>query len=152
MSDNWINIVPNIPDYIPTSQNAQDAILILKHLSPEADEIAIVEHEHIQFFDCGSNFEMIQCPECKSQIEFDWWGETMSSDFDENSGFHMKKYSLPCCLTNLSLNKLSYHFHQAFGRFALSVMNPNVGALSLEEIEKLEAALGCKISIVYQHL
>jgi len=152
MSDNWINIVPVLAEHTPTPENAQNAIIILKQLAPEAEEITVIEHDKIQFFDCGANLEMIQCPQCKSQIEFDWWGKTMSSDFDENSGFHMKHYNLPCCSTSLSLNKLSYHFHQAFGRFALSVMNPNIGTLSLEDIDKLEAALGCKISVVYQHI
>lgn len=152
MSDNWIIVAPKLPGYIPSADNVQVAMAIFKNLAPDSDEFEIIESEHTQLFDCGSNLENIECPKCKSSLEFDWWGEAMTKDFDESSGFHLKKYSVPCCPAELSLNELSYNFNQAFGRFALSAMNPNVGMLSSENLERLGAALGCQISVVYQHL
>lgn len=152
MSDHWIRIVPALPDHVPALQDIAAAKALFAQLAPEADEIVANEHEHIQFFDCGGNLEAIVCPRCKSQIELDWWGDKMNADFDGTSGFKMKKYELPCCSANFTLNELSYSFHQAFGQFALSAMNPNIGMLSSAEVVKFEAALACKVSVVYQHL
>ena len=152
MSDNWILIVPKRPKHIPSPDNAKVALDLLERSMPDADEIEIVQNEHIQFFDCGANLETITCPRCSADINFDWWGETMSSDYDEKIGFQLNEYRLPCCSTSASLNELIYAFHQAFGRFALSAMNPNIRKMSDDAVSKIEAILDCDVSVVYQHI
>ena len=152
MSDNWILIVPKRPKHIPSPDNAKVALDLLERSMPDADEIEIVQNEHIQFFDCGANLETITCPRCSADINFDWWGETMSSDYDDKIGFQLNEYRLPCCSTSASLNELIYAFHQAFGRFALSAMNPNIRKMSDDAVSKIEAILDCDVSVVYQHI
>ncbi|MEP3423907.1 hypothetical protein [Ascidiaceihabitans sp.] len=152
MSDNWILIVPKSPKHIPLPDNAQASLEHLERLMPDADEIEIVQNEHVQLFDCGSNLETITCPRCSANIGFDWWGEAMSSDHDEKVGFQLKKYRLPCCSTAASLDELTYAFHQAFGCFALSAMNPNIGEISNDAVCKIAAILECEVSVVYQHI
>ncbi|WP_127112916.1 hypothetical protein [Shimia sediminis] len=152
MSDNWILIVPKRPKHIPSPDSAKAALDLLERSMPDADEIDIVQSEHVQFFDCGANLETITCPRCSANIDFCWWGETMSADYDEMLGFQLNEYRLPCCSTSASLNELIYAFHQAFGRFALSAMNPNIGKMSDDAVSKIEAVLDCNVSVVYQHI
>lgn len=148
----WIVIVPRHPQYMPSLDNAQIATKILEQLVSGAEKIEVIKNEHVQFFDCGGNFETVSCPRCHADIDTDWWGQTMSIDFDEEAGFRLNEYRLPCCSSSISLNALKYSFHQAFGRFALSAMNPSIGDISGEAVLKVEAALGCEVSVVYQHI
>lgn len=152
MSDHWILIVPRLPDHVPSPEKAEAALGILKKSIPNADEIDVVQKEHVQFFDCGANLETIKCPHCNANFDFDWWGETMSSDFDEETGFRLDAYSMPCCSKPAALSELVYQFHQAFGCFALSAMNPHIGELSGDSVREIEEALGCEVSVVYQHI
>lgn len=152
MSDHWILIVPERPEHIPTPDKAKAALKLLEGSILDADKIEIVQKKHIQFFDCGSNLETITCPWCSSDIPVDWWGTTMSSDYDKKSGFKLNEYRLPCCSSPASLDKLVYDFHQAFGCFALSAMNPKIGKMPDDALSKIESALGCKVSVVYQHI
>ena len=152
MSDNFIVVVPQEANHIPSPEQVETAVAVLRHLLPDAETIDVVEDEQIQFFDCGGNFEAVFCPHCKAELDMDWWGETMSADFDEETGFRMAEHALPCCGASAALNTLRYSFHQAFGRFALSVMSPNVETLTDQAMQDIETALSCKVSIVYQHL
>ena len=38
-------------------------------------DIAIAQHEAIQFVDCGSNFETITCPRCGAEVDAGWWAD-----------------------------------------------------------------------------
>lgn len=152
MSDNWIMIVPKQPKHVPSSNNIQTAIEVLNHIAPDADEIEAIEKEKVQFFDCGANLETVSCPECQSDVGIDWWSDAMSEDFDITRGFQLNEYIVPCCSSSLPLNALNYSFHQAFGRFALSAMNANIGLISISDVKKIESALECEVSVVYQHI
>ena len=152
MSDNWILIVPKQPEHVPAPHEAKAALELLEKSMPDANEIEIVQNEYVQFFDCGANLETITCPQCSADIDFDWWGEAMSSDYDEKSGFQLNEYRLPCCSASASLDELIYAFQQSFGRFALSAMNPNIGKMSDDAVSEIEAILGCDVSVVYQHI
>ena len=152
MSDHWITVVPKFPRHVPSPDKAEAALGLVEKSMPDADEIEVVRKEHVQFFDCGANLETIICPHCSASISFDWWGETMSSDCDEETGFRLDAYSVPCCSQSVALNQLVYQFHQAFGCFALSAMNPNIGKLSDDTVNRIEAALGCEVSVVYRHI
>lgn len=152
MSDNWIVIVPKNPVHAPSPEKVEAALELLERLMPDTDAIDVVQKEHVQFFDCGTNLETISCPQCSTKLGFDWWGETMSSDFDEKTGFRLDAYSVPCCSKPLALSELVYQFHQAFGCFALSAMNPNIGKLSDMAVAEIEAVLGCHVSVIYRHI
>ena len=47
----------------------------------ECDSVEIIEHNHPEFIDCGSNLEKICCPKCDSVISFEWWGDMMDSAY-----------------------------------------------------------------------
>ena len=152
MSDNCMIVVPVIPEFIPAPKLVQRAKKVVQEIAPEADEISLIEGEQIRLFDCGSNLLSVSCPKCSSPIEFDWWSSAMSSDYHDAYGFQLKSLNVPCCGANVTLNQLRYDSNQAFGKFALRAMNPGIEALSDEETGNIESALGCKVSVVYQHL
>ena len=152
MSDNWVTVIPLRPDHMPNPIQISQGLKVLKDIATDADEITIIQYDAVMLFDCGANFEHIECPSCRSKLNSDWWGQTMSADYDESSGFKLMDYITPCCSTPTPMHKLDYYFHQAFGRFGLSAMNPNIGELSPSDIKKIKVALGCDVTVVYQHL
>ncbi|MEX1661927.1 hypothetical protein AB4874_09740 [Thioclava sp. 15-R06ZXC-3] len=106
-------------------------------VAPDADEIEVINKEHIHFFDCGANFEKVSCPECHTNINLDWWSQTMSADFDKNTGLQLIEHKLSCCSSAVSLNTLRYAFHDK---------------ISVEVVREIEATLECEISVVYQRI
>ena len=59
---------------------------------------------------------------------------------------------MPCCNTICTLNDLAYDWPQAFGRFAIEAMNPNIGELPEVHLAELEAILGTSLRVIYQHI
>ena len=151
MSDNWIAIVPEDPDFIPEFESQNTALELFRMIAPESDEIEIKLSEGVQLFDCGTNLERIICPHCNREIPTDWWQDQIDEDHDGN-GFLMKRYPTPCCQTAFSLNQLRYEWPQAFGRFAIDAMNPNIERLHEEQREAFERILGTPLKIVLQHV
>jgi len=81
----------------------------------------------------------------------DWWHKRLDDD-GEDDGFRLLAYATPCCNALHTLNELIYEWPQAFGRFAIDAMNPNVGKLREEHVAEFEDILGTPLRVVYQHL
>jgi len=150
MSDNWITLVPEDPYFIPDMARQSRARERLTEIAPDADEVEITLRDTVQFFDCGTNLERILCPACGAELPVDWWQERMNEDYQQ--GFKLAPYQLPCCGATSALHELIYDGQQAFGHFALDVMNPNIGMLDDTSKRELEEILGTKLIVVYQHL
>jgi hypothetical protein len=150
MSDNWIALVPENPQFVPDVTKRLKARDRFAEISPQADEIEITVSENVRFFACGGNFERICCPSCGAEIPIEWWQGRMDEDHDD--GFKLADYATPCCGKKSTLNDLVYEWPQAFGRFALDVMNPNIGKLDDKYKQEFEEILGTKLRVVYQHI
>jgi hypothetical protein len=74
----------------------------------------------------------------------------MDEDYDD--GFKLACYTTPCCSAASTLRELVYEWPQTFGRFALDVMNPNIGMFDDKYKRELEEILGTKLMVVYQHI
>jgi hypothetical protein len=148
MSDNYIVLVPQQPEYVPPREAQKKALALMKELAPNEEVQAQISKE-IRFIDCGENFERVLCPECSAEIPHDWWSEQMGEEFE--NGVPLRKRVLPCCRSQTTLAELKYEWPQAFGRFSLSVMNPQIGTLSKETVAKFEEVLGCPLQTIYQH-
>jgi hypothetical protein len=151
MSDHWIALVPQDPNFVPDPQTHDDALNLFQAIAPDADEIEIKLSDTIQFFDCGTNFERILCPRCGQQLLLDWWQDRMGDDHDGN-GFQLAKYSTPCCGAFVGLDELRYEWPQAFARFGIDAMNPNIGELSDDHRGEFERILGTPLRTIYQHI
>ena len=128
MSDNWIVLIPEDPEYVPSEFQRARARKLFEGMAPEADEIEIVVEDKVQFFHCGGNAERIRCPSCNAQVDYKWWGEQMDEDY-VNNGFGLAAYATPCCGARHRLHDLIYDWPEGFGRFAIEVMNPGIGKL-----------------------
>jgi hypothetical protein len=68
MSDDWIALIPEDPQYIPDAGKQARAHDRLAEIAPDSSEIVIKVSEKVEFFDCGANLERILCPSCGSEI------------------------------------------------------------------------------------
>lgn len=150
MSDDWIILVPEEPRFVPDQSRQQLAQARFAEIAPEADAVEVKVFDRVTFFDCGVNFERVQCPSCGSEIPVEWWQDRM--DEDDDDGFRLEAYAAPCCGARSTLNDLVYAWPQAFGRFALEAMNPNLGELDAALRREFEQLLGTRLRIVYQHI
>ena len=150
MSDDWIALIPEDPHFVPNAQARDRALVRFAEIAPGSDAIEVIVADVVQFFDCGANLERIGCPACRSEVPFAWWQKRLEED--DRDGFLRAKYNMPCCSTQLSLDALIYHWPQGFAKFALNAMNPNIGKLTDAHRQELEAILGTRLRVIYQHL
>jgi hypothetical protein len=151
MSDNWIAIVPEDPNFVPDADTHAAALDLFRDIAPDSEEIEIKLSEKIQLFDCGANLDRIICPRCAQEISIDCWQHWMDDDHD-GSGFLLKAYSTQCCNSTVRLDELRYERPQAFARFGIEAMNPHIGDLSDGQISEFQAILGTSLRTVYQHI
>src|SRR5687767_3091729 len=143
MSDNWITLIPEDPHFVPDQTGQSLARDRLSEIAPGADEITIKVSDMVEFFDCGANFEQVLCPSWRSVVPIAWWQDRMDDDYED--GFKLAAYPVPCCATRRTLHDIVYELSQGFGRFALDVMNPNIGKLEERHRRELEEILGTKL-------
>ena len=149
MSDDWIRLVPDDPRYVPERDLRARAKARFAEIAPAA-EIDVEVSDAVAFFDCGTNFARVRCPSCVAVIPVEWWQAWMDADYD--GGFRLASQALPCCGARHTLNDLIYEWPQAFGRFVIEAMNPNIGALKEEHKREVEGILGTKLRVVYRHI
>jgi hypothetical protein len=150
MSDNWIALIPDDPRFIPDTTGQRRARDRFAEIAPQADEIEIKVSEKVEFFDCEANFERVCCPTCGTEVPVTWWRDRMEEDYGD--GFKLATYSTPCCGAKHTLHELTYDWPQGFGRFAIEAMNANIGKLEDKYRQELEAILGTKLRVIYQHI
>ena len=151
MSDHWIAIVPEDPNFVPNPQTHEAALRLFRATAPEAEGIEIKLSDKIQFFDCGGNLERITCPQCGDHIAIDWWQDRMDDDHD-GIGFRLADFPAPCCGAQVRLDELQYEWPQAFARFGIDAMNPNIGELPDGQRQEFESILGTPLRTIYQHI
>jgi hypothetical protein len=148
MSDIWLTLIPEDPRFVPDAMSLTTARDHLAALAPDAEEIEVITHESIQFFDCGGNFEEVRCPACQATIPTEWWQDRMDDDYD--GGFKLSRYATPCCGKMVTLNELVYNWPQGLARAAIRAMNPNIPELNKDQIEELSKIIGGSLRVIYQ--
>ncbi len=153
MSDDYINIIPERPGFVPEEVGRQAALAYFRTIAPAADKITAEVSEQVEFVHCGQNFERIFCPSCGTPITMEVWQDWMDQDFrGRDKGFVLADHVLPCCGASASLHDLRYEWPQGFACFNLCAENSNIGKLSDEQCREFERLLGAKVRIVYEHL
>lgn len=151
MSDNHIVLVPVRPLFKPNAKQRNDLESEFLQIFGSSEKFIFETSDKVMFFDCGANFENIHCPICRAEISIDWWAKSMDSDFDGDKGFKLLQYQLPCCQNPLSLNKLKYSFHQAFGCFGITFYE--IDSTKIAQYKKIaEKILNVSLHIIYQHI
>ena len=155
MSENVLSVIPTSPSWQPTLEQADRARELLAQLAP-ADpdrldwDLKVEWHETITVVDCGANLERITCPQCRSQIDTEWWGDLLEERF--NDGFDDLTATAPCCDRRVMLNELEYHWPCGFARFELALWNPGRDWLPDEELFAIAQALGHPVRQILAHI
>lgn len=141
MSDNWLHLIPDVPDHLPDQKTAEQAKNLLKSFLPEADEVKVKLNDAMVFVDPGPDLELVACPQC-GQNARTWWGEAMDN-FRKN-GAQSFVVVTPCCGKRTSLDGLHYQPQAGFARFVLSAHNPS-RALTRKERTQLSNSVNCNL-------
>jgi hypothetical protein len=150
VSDNDIVLIPVDPHYVPSDSQREDARRILGAAVPLADHVTATVTEHPEVVHPHQNWSGVRCARCGATLDDDWWAAAV--DEAATTEFRDLRTTLPCCGASESLNELDYVWPAGFARFQLEASNPNVGRLPVELIARLEAALGTKLRVIYQHI
>jgi hypothetical protein len=148
MSDNYISVIPEIPDFVPERDKELSSIAYLRSITPPGIEIDSSISDRIKLVDCGNNFQGISCPSCEANIDIETWQIWMEMDF-EDEGFNLNLHEMKCCKNKHTLNDLIYHLPQGFARFILSAANTDI-QLTPDQLEKFELILGCPVRVIYK--
>ena len=132
MSDNWIIVVAEEAAFVPSAEARCKALELFRNIAPRAEEVKEEATQEVRFIDCGANLERIICPRCGAEIDVDWWQDVMSDEAD--AGFPLRRMKVPCCGSNRSLTELRYDWPQAFARYSVEAMNPQIGDLTDEQM------------------
>jgi hypothetical protein len=150
MSDSYIVLIPEEVDHVPSLDARRRALELLRRFAPDAEAVKEEATPEVRFMDCGENFERVLCPACGAELDAEWWRDRV--DEEMNAGCPLQPLEMPCCQTKANLNELKYEWSQGFARFSLEAMNPNIFDLTAEQVKALEAALGCRIRKILQHI
>lgn len=150
MSDNWINVIPSDPHFVPTLEARRRAVDYMRKIAGKADDITGELTEDVRFIDCGENLERIGCRKCRGEISCDWWREHMEHQFEH--GYTLEPVQLPCCGALVSLADLNYDWPQGYARFSVEAMNPEIADLTSQQLQQFESILGCRVIKVLQHI
>jgi hypothetical protein len=149
MSDEYITIIPEQPIFVPDPARQSQVVSYFSSIVPDSTEVKGSTNDHIQFVDCGENFESIKCPSCNKPIDMETWQEWMGMDYAEK-GFNLNLHDMACCGARHTLHELKYLFPQGFAKYQLSAINANIGQLSESQVEKFEKILDCPVRVLYR--
>jgi hypothetical protein len=150
MSDNWIVVIPESADFVPSEEAQRKAIDLLKRLAPKSEEVTAEATPKIRFFDCGENLTHVICPTCGKDLDIYWWQDRMEEE--AKAGYPLHLIDMPCCHAKHRVDELQYDWPQGFARFSVEAMNPDIADLSENEMNEFELLLGCKVRKILQHI
>lgn len=124
MGINVLKLVPSKPEFVPDAKAVEAAKTFLSSTFPKAQAISFRLWGSLQFVDNAGFFESVYCPQCKSEIDSDWWTTSMNFKWnDDLKGFENLDIETPCCKFKTSLNDLEYHSQACFAVRAIEVQD-----------------------------
>lgn len=148
MSDCIMKIISKDPFYKVSDLALQTAKSLLQ-TQICCDFIEVEINETPVFVDCGENLERIFCPECSTELDFEWWGEAMGKAAE--CEFTLLTTEMPCCKRFISLNDLDYYFSCGFASVLIYIFNP-LQPIDNKIIDAIENILGTSVRIVEAHI
>jgi hypothetical protein len=149
LSDNYLQLIPNAPSYVPPEPAREEARALFASLVPDAHEVKVEVSDEIRFIDCGANWDSVYCPFCSVEPDPSWWADAMEAA--EAHAYARLDVTMPCCGRASSLNDLRYPWRVGFARFVLSALNPNLPELPPEALRRLSQMLGCELRVIWAH-
>ncbi len=151
MSENYLKLIPNNPQFVPAEDAQIQVVNLLERLLPYADERSVWVTSEIAFVDPGGNLNAVYCPNCGSELlASGWWQQAMDKAYANR--FRDLSVQMPCCGTALSLDNLRYEWPAGFARSWIEIRNPGVIELTARQIKKIEKAFGCPLRVIWSHI
>ena len=162
MSERVLKIIPADQDYVPSAEQQARAVAVLREMVPFG-EIETKVYDDLEFIDQGQYCEAVLCPSCGNRVNVtpfggtelaqDWYRKLDEAITDRTTPILEFKTTMPCCGASVSLISLQFDMPAGIARFELFATDPyiesdvkgGVTTLSAEQLNKLEAAVGCKL-------
>jgi hypothetical protein len=143
VSDTFLQIIPDDPEFVPPAESARRAADVLMALIPPDSRVVVRCLDEVQFLDAGGNTERVLCPKYGAELT-DAWISAM--DGAARTRFSALDWTTPCCGKPSNLNELVYEWPAGFAKFVLEASGNNIGRfLSESQIENLAQALGRRV-------
>jgi hypothetical protein len=150
MGDNYLHLVSHDANWCPDIDNEAKAVAAAKEIFGLCDELTAERSADPQVYDCGENFESVQCPRCGWPVTEEW-GEWMDSAFKED--FSKLEVTTPCCSLQTNLNDLKYYWQpMAIAKWSLTIMNAESVQWPDGDINRLESILGTSLKVIRRKL
>jgi len=146
MSVTILRYVPNDPYWQPTAEAAEEAVLLVRSITPASESIEKRFEEKVRFYDPGENWSGVECGMCGADAEA-WWGDAMDRAF--TTDFVRLDLKTPCCDRTTSLNDLRYVWPAAFGRFSIEAISPSIADTTAEQDLKIARCLGAPLRKIW---
>src|SRR5262245_15856949 len=162
MSTRVLKIIPVDQEYVPSPEQQANAVTVFREFV-RYGEIEATVYEDLEFIDAGQYSEAALCPSCGNRVNVtpfggsdlaqDWYRDLDQAITARTTPIRQFQTTMPCCGASASLTSLQFDMPAGFARFALCAIDPDFesSTLSVEQLNKLEAALGCKLKQVEAH-
>ena len=118
----------------------------------------------LEFIDQGQHCEAVLCSSCGNRVAVDpfsgtelaqdWYGNLVEAIAARATPVREFKTTMPCCGASVSLTSLQFDMPAGIARFELCATDPEIETdkrggtttLTAEQLNKLEAVLGCKLT------
>ncbi len=147
MTETFLIIIPNDPDFETTDEVAEAACVALEAMFPDADDISYDMFDEVRFIDPGVAFDSVHCPACGKDAD-PWWPAAM--DKAARLEFDDLDIVTKCCKAAISLNDMKYAPAAGFARFAIVVEDASATTLTDSQRAAVETALGVGVRVVVQ--
>jgi hypothetical protein len=144
VSDSYLQPIPDDPEYVPTPEQIERAVALLRSAYPDEPEITVADD--IELAHPMENMGAIACPGCREELTEEWWWE--AHDRAMATKYHDLSVTTPCCGLQTSLNDLQYEGTLGFYRFCIEYQNPERDP-STEIGLGLEGLLGCSLRKIW---
>ena len=162
MSESVLKIIPTDQDYVPSTEQQAHAVAVFRAMVPYGAIEAKV-YDDLEFIDQGQYCEAVVCSSCSTRVAvtpfggadlaLDWYHDFVAAIVARTTPILEFETTMPCCGASVSLTSLRFDMPAGIARFELCATDPHIegdvkgGAttLSAEQLDKLEAVLGCKL-------
>lgn len=156
VSATWLVVFPTDPGWVPTAEQASRAAEILARLVPswpaQPDQPELELTATVEFVHAGDNFGAIRCPGCGADLTLEWWQEHMDAQYSRDTGFILQPIAMACCSHMTTLNDLAYEWPLGFARWRATVLYPDRGWLTADELAEIGCALGHPVRQTARHI
>jgi hypothetical protein len=163
MSETVLRIFPTDQDYVPTLEQQEKALVLLRRMVPFGMHEARA-YEDLSFMDQGDYCETVLCASCSARVAVNsltgsdvavrWYSDLIEA-IVAGAPLRTFRTTMLCCGATVPFTSLQFHLPAGFACFELSVTDPCTEdertTLRTEQLSDLASVLGCKLTQIEAH-